>query len=169
MTANGQEPPNREALNRVWSKIREIKVAWLTTVGRSGVVRTRPMMTRFLDQSHDLWFFTSAIGGKADDIRNHDQVAVAYVDPDQSAFYSLSGRGQVVRDARLIEQLWTPLLLAWLPDGPASPDLALLRVTVEAVENWDARSIASIALIASKQFAADRRSEGIDPIPASAT
>jgi len=52
----------------------------------------------------------------------------------------VSGRASVVRDRGKAEELWSPAMKAWFPDGLDDPDLALLRVQVEDAEYWDTPS-----------------------------
>ena len=42
-----------------------------------------------------------------------------------------------MRDKAKIEELWQPQLKAWFPEGTETPDIALLKVTVERAEYWD--------------------------------
>ena len=46
-------------------------------------------------------------------------------------------RAEVVRDRAKIEELWKPQLRAWFPEGVETPDIALLKVSVERAEYWD--------------------------------
>lgn len=45
-----------------------------------------------------------------------------------------------MRDKEKAKELWKPLLKAWFPKGLEDPDLALLKVSVESAEYWDAPS-----------------------------
>ena len=40
-------------------------------------------------------------------------------------------------DRAKMEELWSPALRAWFPDGLDDEDLALLKVDVEQAEYWD--------------------------------
>ena len=88
----------------------------------------------------DVWFFTSDESGKISEIAHNKQVGLSYSNPDKQSYVSLSGVGTIVRDRAKAEELWTPILKAWFPQGLNDPHLALLRVEVHAAEYWDAPS-----------------------------
>ena len=56
------------------------------------------------------------------------------------AYLSISGRAEVVKDKAKIEELWSPVLKAWFPEGLDDPHLCLLKIPVEQAEYWDAPS-----------------------------
>src|SRR6185503_1058219 len=75
---------------------------------------------------------------KVDEVNQDRHVNVSFADPGKQHYVSLSGTAQLVRDREKIEQLWNPALRAWFPDGLDDPDVALLKITVESAEYWDA-------------------------------
>ncbi len=124
-------------------KIKDIRVAIMTTVEPDGRLHSRPMVTQDLKAMKfdgDLWFFTKASAPKVGEIQQHQQVSLSYAKADANLFVSMSGNAQLVRDKDKIKQLWSPLYKAWFPDGQDDPDLALLKVHVESAEYWDAPS-----------------------------
>lgn len=50
----------------------------------------------------------------------------------------MSGTAQTIRDRTKMQELWKPELKAWFPKELDEPDIALLKVTVEKAEYWDA-------------------------------
>jgi Pyridoxamine 5'-phosphate oxidase like len=63
---------------------------------------------------------------------------LAFTDADRGTYVSITGQGEVVNDDALIKRLWTPAAKPWFPEGPASPDLCLLKVVPLMAEYWDA-------------------------------
>ena len=124
-------------------KIREltegIDFCMLTTID-GGHLRSRPMSTQKFEFDGDLWFFTDDNTHKVEEIEKDDRVCVAYSKPDDNVYLSVSGRAQVVKDRAKIEELWSPILKAWFPQGLDDPSLCLLKVPVEQAEYWDAPS-----------------------------
>ena len=45
-----------------------------------------------------------------------------------------------------VKELWSESLRTWFPKGADDPDIALLRVTVDAAEYWDSPSSAMVHL-----------------------
>jgi general stress protein 26 len=117
--------------------IKGIRIAMLTTVDDDGTLRSRPMGTQDIDFDGDLWFFTKEHSPKVDEVQHEHQVNVAYSDPDKQRYVSVSGRAVLITDRVKMEQLWSPILKAWFPDGLEDPELALLKVSVEKAEYWD--------------------------------
>ena len=124
-------------------KIREltegIDFCMLTTVDGDHL-RSRPMSTQQFEFDGDLWFFTDDNTHKIDEIERDNRVCVAYSKPEDNVYLSVSGRAEVVKDRTKIEELWSPILKAWFPEGIDDPTLCLLKIPVEQAEYWDAPS-----------------------------
>ncbi|MEO8043222.1 MAG: pyridoxamine 5'-phosphate oxidase family protein [Acidobacteriota bacterium] len=124
-------------------KIRElthgIDFCMLTTMD-CGQLRSRPMSTQEFEFNGDLWFFTSDNTHKISEIEKDNRVCAAYSKPDDNLFLSVSGKAEVVKDRAKIEELWSPVLKAWFPEGIDDPHLCLLKIPVEQAEYWDAPS-----------------------------
>ena len=128
--------------------IKGIEVAMMTTEDDDGTLRSRPMQTQQAEFDGTLWFFTQASSHKVDEInRGEHQVNLSYADPDGNRYVSVSGVATLVRDRAKIEELWSPALKAWFPDGKDDPDAALLRVDVSKAEYWDAPSSTLVKLV----------------------
>ena len=124
-------------------KIRELTegmdFCMLTTID-GGYLRSRPMSTQKFEFDGDLWFFTSDNTHKIAEIEKDNRANAAYSNPDDNLYLSVSGQAEVVKDRAKIEELWSPVLKAWFPEGLDDPHLCLLKVAVEQAEYWDAPS-----------------------------
>ncbi|MCU1288713.1 MAG: ral stress protein [Acidobacteria bacterium] len=140
--------------------IKGIKTAMLTTIDK-GVLRSRPMQTQEFDFDGDLWFFTSSNTHKAEEIENDNRVNVSYAAPSVNTYVSVSGTAEIVKDQAKIDEYWNDILKAWFPEGKDSPDLVLLKVSVEQAEYWDSPS-STIVQIAGfvKAMATGERADG---------
>ncbi|MFL6227451.1 MAG: pyridoxamine 5'-phosphate oxidase family protein [Pyrinomonadaceae bacterium] len=140
---NKTELNDREgSIKKLAEMIREIDFAMLTTAEGDGSLRSRPMSTQRREFDGDLWFFTRESAPKVGEIEREQQVNVSYAKPEDQRYVSVSGRATVVRERAKIEELWSPELKAWFPEGLEDPDIALLRVAVERAEYWDSPSSA---------------------------
>lgn len=127
-------------LKRVRKMIRDVRVAMFTTVAADGVLRSRPMVAASPDTwTGELWFVTRASAPKAEEVRDHQHVNVAFSAPDDGIYVSIAGRAAVVRDAEKLRDVWDRTLKPWFPEGKKDPGLALIRVEVERLEYWDAK------------------------------
>jgi len=135
-----------EAVKKLNELIEGIDFCMLTTMD-GGYLRSRPMSTQKFEFNGDLWFFTSDDTHKMDEIKADNRVNVAYSKPDDNCYVSVSGSGEMVKDRAKIEELWSPILKAWFPEGLGDPHLCLLKVSVEQAEYWDAPSSKIIQLV----------------------
>lgn len=141
--------------------IKDIKFAMLTTADPDGALRSRPMATQSTEFDGELWFFTSDASGKAASIKADQHVNVAYSNPDDNHFVSVTGRASIVKDRNKIKELWNPLLKTWFPDGVDDPQIALIRVSVDSAEYWDSPSSKLVHLYGfAKAMLTGRRPEG---------
>ncbi len=129
-----------EGIRKVAALIKGIKFAMMTTISEDGKLYSRPMTTQEIEFDGDAWFFTSDDSEKVRDLADQPQVNLAYAKPDSSAYVSVSGKGQVVRDRAKIEELWNPMFKAYFPQGLDDPKLALIRVVADSAEYWDSPS-----------------------------
>ncbi|WP_347346298.1 pyridoxamine 5'-phosphate oxidase family protein [Microbacterium sp.] len=126
-----------EALARVKDLVEDIDFTMLTTLDDAGHLVSRPMSTRRMDDSGDIWFFTSDHTKKVDEVEADRDVGLAYSDAKGMRYVSVAGRARVVHDRALMEELYTPALDVWFADGLDTPGVALLRVTPVETEFWE--------------------------------
>ena len=132
-------------LSRLGELISDMPVAMMTTPGLDGLLASRPMTVLEMDEHGALWFFTDLRSTKLAQLQN---VNLAFADCAKSSYVSLSGRGETDTDAAHIQKLWTPFAKPWFPDGPSSPNLALLCFRPSAAEFWDSSSSCMVRLFA---------------------
>lgn len=139
MTSPAAESHEQQTL---WSLIRDIRFAMLTTVDDQSRLHSRPMTTqnRRDDDGDRLWFFTSNDGEVAADVQRDDRVNVSYGDPDDDRYVSVSGRAVFIDDMAKKKALWSTMTQAWFPGGPEDPNVGLLEVRIEHAEYWDVKS-----------------------------
>jgi len=110
----------------------------MLTTFTNGKLHSRPMSTQELDENGDLWFFTADNTRKVAEIEADNRINAAYSDPSGNRYVSVYGIADIVKDKAKIEELWSPILKAWFPEGLDDPTLCLLRVKIEEAEYWDA-------------------------------
>ena len=126
------------AMRKLRRLVKGIRVAMMTTTTEDGTLHSRPMATsEALDEDGALWFFTSSETEKVREINADHHVNIAYSDPENDRYVSITGMARVVRDREKMQKLWSPMLRVWFPRGLDEPDIALLRVEVERAEYWD--------------------------------
>lgn len=136
-------------LTHVAALIEGIPIAMLTTIEADGALVSRPMAALEMDGQGALWFFTDLRSSKVDQLR---AVNLGFTSPAHATYVSLSGRGEIDTDRARIHRLWTTVAKPWFPDGPDSPNLALLKVVPDAVDYWDgpnSKMVRALGMLAS--------------------
>ncbi|QJW90406.1 pyridoxamine 5'-phosphate oxidase family protein [Spirosoma taeanense] len=128
---------NAMELDKLRDKIKDIRIAMLTTQEPDGNFHTRPMATHEMDPDGTMWFFTYDNSHKVDEVRQNNHVSVAFSDPGNEVYVVTTGLAEVVRDKAKIDELWSDLLKTWFPNGKDDPHVALMKVTTHAGEYWD--------------------------------
>ncbi len=128
-----------EAKQKLWSMIKTIQVAMLTTDDGTHL-RSRPMVASQKEFDGTLYFLTRANSPKTDEVEAKERVNVSYADAHRQDYVSLSGRARIVRDRATVDAHWSEAARTWFPKGKDDPDLAVLQVEVEEAEYWDAPS-----------------------------
>lgn len=134
MQAGGDLDDN--AKRSIWRLIKSERSAVLVTVGTDGLLQSRPMGCVQRDFDGTMWFMTFKSTPKLLELESHEEVLVSFAQPRHGQFVSLSGRGRVVDDWAKIRSLWFEGLRTWFPNGPDSPDIALIAVDIHVVRVW---------------------------------
>lgn len=129
-----------QARDKVWDMIKDIRFALMVTQDEEGRLFARPMASQEHDANGQLWFFTEKNSPKIQEISKRENVLLSYSDPSKNNYVSLSGRAQISYDRNKIKELWSEAMTTWFPQGSDDPDIALICVTPESAEYWDAPS-----------------------------
>jgi general stress protein 26 len=121
--------------------VKDIDFCMLTTLDENGDPHSRPMSSNGdIDQTGNLWFFTSVSSHKVSEIENTPKVNVSFADPENQRYVSVTGVANLVRDRKKIEELWRPEFRMWFPEGKDDPEIALMQIKLEKAEYWDSPS-----------------------------
>lgn len=127
-------------LKKIGEFIHEIDFTMMTTVDEEGNLQSRPMSTQKAEFDGDVYFFTYDDSNKAKHIKKEPRVNLAYSAPDRHTYVSLKGKAELSDDRQKMEELWSPELNAWFPDGLQTSGIVLIKVGVETAEYWDSHS-----------------------------
>ncbi len=117
--------------------IKDVEVAMFTTTGVDGRLYSRPLGTQDVEFDGDLWFVTSADSPKVAEIALDPRVNVAYSSPSRNSYVSVAGTARIVEDRAKVEELWSPAMKLFFPQGKDDPSLRLIHVSAESAEYWD--------------------------------
>ncbi|MCX2739278.1 pyridoxamine 5'-phosphate oxidase family protein [Pontibacter anaerobius] len=136
----------KENLAKLIDKIKDVKIAMMTTVDDDGTLRSRPMKTQKTEADGDLWFFTGYESGKSHEIEHDAHVNLSYAEPSDNLYVSVSGKASVLRDQQKINELWSADMKAWFPDGKEDKNIGLIKVSIDKAEYWDTPSNTMVTL-----------------------
>ncbi len=120
--------------------IESIGVAMLTTADGDGRLESHPMSAQEIDAQGALWFFAQRSLRLATTLDHHPQVNVAYIDPDEHRYVSMTGSAAMIDDQHKRHSVWRPVYRRWFPAGVDDPSLVLLRVQIDYADYWEAWS-----------------------------
>ncbi|MDF7811735.1 pyridoxamine 5'-phosphate oxidase family protein [Hymenobacter sp. YC55] len=118
-------------------RIKDIKIAMLTTAEQDGTLHSRPMYTQEPENDGTLWFYTEKDSAKIYEVKEDQHVSLNYSKPNDNLYVSVSGTATVTTNSELIKKYWSEGLRAWFPKGPEDPNIALLRINIVRGEYWD--------------------------------
>ncbi|MEN6368534.1 MAG: pyridoxamine 5'-phosphate oxidase family protein [Thermotogota bacterium] len=111
----------------LWSMVDGIEFPLFVTIGEDGFAQSRPM-DLVLREGRTLWFATSRASRKVQQIGEHPEVTVLFVDTDRFNYAAFHGIARLVEDPERRARLWhEPWRDDW-PQGPEDPDYILVRV-----------------------------------------
>ncbi len=131
---------HQEELKKIKERIKDIRVAIMTTISSEGKLHSRPMATNEMEDDGSLWFFTDQSSEKVSELSRDNVVSLSYSNPDDNTYVCLTGEAEVVNDRKKMEELFNPIVKAWYPKGLDDPDMTLLKVTPQDAEYWDGSS-----------------------------
>ena len=123
-------------VSRVWDIIEKARVGMLTTQFAGGL-RARPLEARADRDAGLIWFVTDVRGGKDNEIDAAHDIGLVFVDEDDRAYLSITGRASVTRDTVKAKEIWKKTDDIWLPGGPNDSNARVLRVEPIPAELWD--------------------------------
>ena len=99
--------------------------------------RFHPMRGHVVEGERAVWFICRRDVGLVQELDGASHSAVVnVVSVDHHLHASLSGTLTAERDQGRIDQFWTSVADAWLPEGRLSPDVITLRFDPSAAEVW---------------------------------
>ena len=153
-TGKGQDPE----LQRFLGLVKKFDTAMLVTHTPQGECRARPMAIADVEENGELWFVSRRQDPKVAEIAANERVLV--VMQGSSAYLSISGHADTIKERARIESLWSPTWKVWFKDKD-DPSLMLIHVQPHEIEFWDQGGVegvkyllrAAAALVTGHQLA----------------
>lgn len=134
------EQATNDQLKKVKDLIEDINVNIFITRHEGNQLRGRPMSTASVEDDCSLWFFTNEYSGKVDEISHNSEVYLTYASQGSSKYLVLQGKAELSDDRKKMEELWSPVMKVWFPEGLDDPKILLIKVTPTEAEYWESAS-----------------------------
>ena len=131
--------PVTHDLTQLFDKIKDVRIAMLSTFDDSQTLHSRPMYTQKPDGDM-LLFLTDAESALVGEVQNEPRVNLSYSNPETNVYASITGKASAYHDAAKIAELWSEPMRGWFPKGKEDPNIRILKVTVDKAEYWDSPS-----------------------------
>jgi len=132
--------PVTHDLDKLFEKIKDVRIAMLTTFDEQHALHSRPMATMKPQEDGSLLFFTDKDSAKVYEVNKDNKVNLSYSDPDGNTYASVTGQASTYRDEAKIAELWSEPMRGWFPKGKEDPSIMILKVEIEKAEYWDSPS-----------------------------
>ena len=137
---------DRQAL---WDKAASYKSCMLVTQA-AGQLRARPMAPMLDREKGEVYFLTSRLGLKDDEIEASSEVCLTFAG-DSDEFLSISGVAELSADHALIVSLWGPHAEPYFERGLNDPNIVVIIVRPTRGEIWQgAKTVSTLFGTASR-------------------
>jgi len=119
------------------AKLKNIKIAMLTTGTVDSGQHSRPMYTFEIKDDGIIWLFISKESKTSEEIRAVPKVLLNYSNPQGDLYVTVNGIAEIIEDRAKIEELWSDRFKMWFPYGKDDPNLCLLKIRPLHAEYWD--------------------------------
>lgn len=119
-----------------WDLIEEFDVCMVTTLHGQDL-HSRPMAPYVVREDNVIRFLSGGSAPKVAEIKDDADVNLAFSNPDDMTFASLSGRATISRDRGLIRELWNSYADAWFEGDAETADVVVVTVRPTHGQYWD--------------------------------
>jgi general stress protein 26 len=137
---------SEKTLSALSQKMRGLDLTVLTTTTTDGQLAARPMSNNGeVDYDGTSYYFTYDQSRTVQDIRNDDQVQLAFQGKDYF-FATVQGQAELIEDKAQMEDHWSPDLERWFKDGLDTPGIVMIKVSAKRIHYWDGEEDGEVKL-----------------------
>jgi len=151
--SNTKNLSNKEAIDKLKSLVGDINTCLFCTNLKTDDGSTcRPMAAQQVCDQGNVWFFSPRNSDKNKEIGQNKNVQLFFSHPGKSSYLVVNGEAEIIIDRAKTEELWTPLVKTWFPEGKDDPTISILKVKPTTAYYWDTdgnRMINFLKMVAS--------------------
>ena len=140
----------------LWDLIKQTRFCMLSHRHADGSLHAHPLTTqnKTLGEDGRLYFFVSRKTEMGQRLREDGNVNLAYANPHEDTWVSVTGTAQVLDDPEKKRELFNTIAKAWFPGGAEDPDLELVEVQIDEAEYWNVKENKLLQLLKMGKAAA---------------
>lgn len=98
-----------------------------------------PMSTQSVEDDGTIWFFSAKDSDRNTHLKQNNKTQLLYGNRNDADYLSVYGTSEVMYDKQKAEELWSPQVKVWFPEGPSDPNLSLIKFTPQEGYYWDTK------------------------------
>lgn len=131
---------DKEAIKKLKQLVDEIDICLFCTNLKNDDGETcRPMSTQKVCDEGNIWFFSEVDSIKNREIEQESQVQLFYSHPGIDSYLVVNGEAELIFERARIEELWSPAVKAWFPEGKNDPSISIIKVKPSSGYYWDTK------------------------------
>ena len=144
---------NKEAIDKLKSLVSDISIClFCTNLKTDDGATCRPMGAQLVCEQGNVWFFSEKNSDKNKEIAQNKNVQLFFSHPAKSSYLVINGEAEIILESAKIDELWTPVVKIWFPEGKDDPNISMIKVKPTTAYYWDTegnRMINFIKMVAS--------------------
>jgi general stress protein 26 len=138
---------HNEAIEKMKELVKHNSMCLFTTSLDKTPLEAIPMNVQKVCDQGNFWFISVADSNHNKNIQNDPRVQLFFTNMSDSEFMTIYGTATISRDQAKIEELWSPLVKAWFPEGKEDPRVTIIKVTPSDGFYWDTKNGKAISLV----------------------
>jgi general stress protein 26 len=153
-----------EAIEKMQELVKHNSICLFTTDLATLPLQTRPMSVQKVCDQGNFWFLSDNDSTHNQEIDNDPRVQLFFGNTSDAEFMSIYGIATISNDKDKIDELWTPVIKAWFPEGKTDPRVTVIKVTPETGFYWDTRNgkMVSLIKIATSAITGNTMDDGVE-------
>lgn len=136
--SNTKDLNHEEAIKKLKELVDEINIClFCTNLKIDDGATCRPMGAQKVCDQGNIWFFSEANSDKNREIKQDKHVQLFFSHPGKSSYLVVNGEAEIIIDRKKTEELWTPIVKIWFPDGKEDPNISIIKVKPTNAYYWD--------------------------------
>jgi general stress protein 26 len=99
----------------------------------------RPMTVQRVDKEGSIWFLSASDSNQNKEIEEDSFIQLYFQNSQHSDFMHLSGKAQILKEKRIIAELWNPIFKTWFTEGEKDPRISIIKFTTDYGYYWETK------------------------------